>query len=193
MLNVIKWKVISKSDPCVQKNCSKCGGNAWFKNSNKFRVNANQSRLDVWLIYQCTKCKTTWNMEILSRVNPKEIPKDQYQKFLNNDKSLASFYACNAEIHKRYGVKLDYEGAGYSVEGEKLDLSALQNKVMIEIECDKPIDIRVDKLLSMQLGLSREKIKSLIKQGVLCSQGESKLWHAKPGNKLCIDVLIENL
>ena len=41
--------------------CGRCGKKAVFVSTRRFRVNANKNKLDVWLIYQCKKCKHTLN------------------------------------------------------------------------------------------------------------------------------------
>jgi hypothetical protein len=122
MQEIIVWEVIPKSEPTVIKNCPKCGGHAFFENSNKFRVNANQSKLDVWLIYQCRKCKATWNMTLLTRVNQKAIDKELYKKFLNNDKELAKDYAFNVAMHRQNKSCLNYDDMVYEVKGENIEL-----------------------------------------------------------------------
>ena len=63
-LKKVGWYIAPITLPSVNKNCPKCGHNARFVNTEKFRVNANKNRLDVWLIYQCNHCKSTWNMTI---------------------------------------------------------------------------------------------------------------------------------
>ena len=61
-LRKIEWTIIPDTTPQVRRNCPKCGEKAHFINSEKFRVNANGSHIDIWLIYQCNQCKSTWNM-----------------------------------------------------------------------------------------------------------------------------------
>lgn len=73
----------------------KCGGckkKQTFINTKRFRVNANGNRLDVWLIYQCKKCKHSLNIPIYERMVPHRIPEDLYEQFLNNDEELALKY-----------------------------------------------------------------------------------------------------
>lgn len=189
MQEIIRWKVIPINEPNVIRNCSKCGGKAHFENSKKFRVNANQSKLDVWLIYQCKKCKTTWNMTILSRVNPKEIPNNQYKWFIDNDKELARFYAFDVDTHRRNGSILDYHEIEYTIEGKTLDIQALEEKVTILLECEEVFTIRMDKVLSRQLEISRAQVRSLVEKGILSSREEKKLWKAKLKSKMYIDIL----
>jgi hypothetical protein len=59
--------VIPQGTPKVVKNCPKCGGGSHFINTKKFRVNANKKYLDIWLIYQCEKCKFIYKTEKIAK------------------------------------------------------------------------------------------------------------------------------
>ena len=50
-----------------------------------FRASINGNQLDVWLIYQCAKCKHTYNLSIYERVKPTELEQQEYQLFLENN------------------------------------------------------------------------------------------------------------
>ena len=43
-----------------------------FISSDRFRVNANKQRLDVWLIYRCGCCEQPWNLAVHERARPSE-------------------------------------------------------------------------------------------------------------------------
>ena len=45
------WEVRYLSLPQVLRHCKKCGQKTLFTCSEKFRVNAQQKTLDIWLIY----------------------------------------------------------------------------------------------------------------------------------------------
>ncbi|WP_084023929.1 DUF1062 domain-containing protein [Clostridium taeniosporum] len=47
----------------VRHQPNKCNEKIHYINSGKFRVNANKNNIDIWLIYQCEKCKSTWNFK----------------------------------------------------------------------------------------------------------------------------------
>lgn len=79
--NRYRWELVPDNLPVVKRNCPKCKGKTSFINTEKFRVNANKNNIDVWLIYQCEKCKSTWNMTIYERVSPKDIDKEEYEGF----------------------------------------------------------------------------------------------------------------
>ena len=190
MQETIVWEVIPKSEPTVIKNCPKCGGHAIFENSGKFRVNANQSKLDVWLIYQCRKCKATWNMTLLTRVNPREIDKELYKKFLDNDKELAKAYAFNVAMHMQNKSCLDYEEMAYEVKGNGIELENFEGELYIDLCCEYPFDIRVDKILSYKLGVSRETIKKLVKKGCIQYDEEKNIEKAKLRKSMIIKINI---
>jgi hypothetical protein len=171
MNNHIVWKVVPLGLPNVVKNCSKCGNQSKFESSGNFRVNANQNSLDVWLIYQCSKCKTTWNMEIMSRVSCLTIDKELYQKYLHNDADLAEKYAFDASVHCRNKIAMSYEDMNYKIFGEFFRPEDLEEDVTIELLCDYPMELRLDKILSKQLGLSREAVKKMSRQGQISADG----------------------
>ena len=82
---------------------------AMFASSDLFRINANRKNLDVWLIYKCMKCNTTWNLTVLSRVTAGSIPQDLLTGFHENDIKLAKHYASDIALLKRNGAELVME------------------------------------------------------------------------------------
>ena len=81
--------------------CSGCKRKMHFVNTGKFRVNANGSRVDVWLIYQCEKCKHSLNLTVYERTKPDRISSEEYQLFLDNDEALAIKYGNDKAFLKR--------------------------------------------------------------------------------------------
>jgi len=193
-LKEINWVVVPTTTPTVKKNCSKCGHHATFVNSEKFRVNANKNKLDVWLIYQCEKCKSTWNMTIYERIAPKDIPEEAYQFFLENDRQLARAYGFDKGLHSRNKVMLDYENVVYTVEGKSVDwireTDLPHEDVRIKIVCEKPFDLRLDKLLSYKLGISRSQIKTLHKSGVISGVSKENVLKEKVHDELLVSIKI---
>ena len=85
-----EYKIIHK--------CGRCGRTMTFVSTRRFRVNANKNKLDVWLIYQCKKCKHTLNVPIYERVRAQKIPKELYEGFLANDEELAIRFGSDAAL-----------------------------------------------------------------------------------------------
>ena len=80
--------------------CGHCGKKSVFISTRRFRVNANKNKLDVWLIYQCQKCKHTLNIPICERVSQQKIPGELYEGFLANDEELAIQYGSDAALFR---------------------------------------------------------------------------------------------
>lgn len=91
-LKKIEYEIVLKDSFWGIRNCPKCGRKTYFKNTKKFRVNANGNKLDVWLIYQCEECMHTLNISIYERQKVFSISKEEYQCFLNNDEHFAEMH-----------------------------------------------------------------------------------------------------
>lgn len=85
--------------------CAGCKKKMTFLNTGRFRVNANGNSVDVWLIYQCEKCKHSLNLTIYERIRPGRIPHELYEKFMENDEEFAEIYGNDREFLKRNRVE----------------------------------------------------------------------------------------
>ncbi|MDF2943958.1 MAG: hypothetical protein K0S01_2816 [Herbinix sp.] len=190
MQNTYIWRLIPSNQPVVIRSCPKCGNHSEYESTGNFRINANQNNIDVWLIYQCCKCKSTWNMEILSRIKSKSINKELYNKFLKNDQELARFYAFDLVTHSRNKSNLSYENITFEILADRFTLSHQQENIWIELICDYPLDIRLDKILSKQLGISRELIKKMGNNGQINGIGIRDITKVKVNNGMLINILL---
>ncbi|SHJ95055.1 hypothetical protein SAMN02745163_02907 [Clostridium cavendishii DSM 21758] len=189
-LKKYRWELVPENLPKVKRNCPKCNEKAHYISSEKFRINANKNNLDVWLIYQCEKCKSTWNMTIYERIKPQDINKDEYERFLSNDKELAKEYAYNLDLYSRNKAELILEGISYKLIENKLESYYINaNELVVEIVCKYPIEIRVDKFLSDNLGISRSKIKNMHKKGMIIIKDDKNLLNSKIKNGMEIHFL----
>ncbi len=165
MQQIYHWEITPSSWPAVIRNCPKCGTASDYVCTGNFRVNANQSYIDIWLIYQCHKCKSTWNMEIISRTRVNAIDKELYHKFIANDPELARQYAFDTTIQGYHKLSVHYDDVSYDIRGDIPDTASGNKECRIDITSPCPINLRLDALLSRQLGLSRERIKAFWKTG----------------------------
>ncbi len=76
-----------------------------FVNTGRFRVNANGNKVDIWLIYQCARCKHSLNLTVYERRKPNRIPQEEYRRFLENDEDLALQYGNDKAFLKRNRVE----------------------------------------------------------------------------------------
>lgn len=100
---IIEEKETDKSFKILY-SCGGCKRKTQFINTKRFRVNANGNRLDVWLIYQCEKCKHTKNLTIYERRKPSKISPEEYERFLANDEDLAEEYGQNMDFFAKNKV-----------------------------------------------------------------------------------------
>ena len=92
--------------PPVIRRCKKCGVNTEFEMSGLFRVNANKKNLDVWLIYKCIVCDSTWNLSIYTRISPQSVSPELLDGFHSNDPDMAIQYGADIALLKRNGANI---------------------------------------------------------------------------------------
>jgi hypothetical protein len=189
-LKKYQWELVPENLPIVKRSCPKCNEKTNYINSEKFRINANKNSIDIWLIYKCEKCKSTWNMTIFERIKPCNLSKHEYDKFLSNDTELAREYAFNSSIYSRNKAEVILEHVNYGLIQRKLEAYHIkENELVIELVCKYPIELRVDKLLSDILGISRTKIKGMHKKGVVFIEDDKSSLNMKIRDGMEIHVL----
>lgn len=165
--NTISWSIQPKSTPLVLRNCNKCRKKKEFYCSELFRMNANKQKIDVWLIYKCNQCDTTWNVTIFSRINPVDIDKSLFDKMSKNDKETAWKYAFDMDTLKSNQAEAIFN-IDYFAEGENIDFYKNQSQaVFINIATEYSFNLRLDKLLKDKLNVSRKKLLELIENGYI--------------------------
>ncbi len=171
-LRKIEYEMIPSDSFSVIRGCAKCGRKTHFTSTEKFRVNANGNQLDVWLIYQCEECKHTLNLAIYERQKVSSIPKEEYQRFLDNDKELALKYGTEMQLFQKNKAEVDAERVSIAFvkkyeAGESVENDSLKNKFMTTIHNPFKLKIRAEKQIAMVLGLSRSQVKSMLETGGL--------------------------
>ena len=154
----VQWTITPANAPEPWLNCSRCRDTTRFRASGKIRVNANGKRLDAWLIYKCTSCDNTWNRPVLERRHVSTI----------DPQLLSSLQANDPDLSRR----LAFEKVRRKLEVERFDDATVRKEVMsasvrppcrLEIVCVVPemTGLRVDRLLSTELRLSRSRIQNM--------------------------------
>lgn len=156
----IIWEVQYLSLPTVSKYCKKCGEKTIFSCSEKFRVNAQRRCLDIWLIYKCAECDTTWNARVYSHISPQSLNPERLEGFYNNDEALVAEYAMNSSFLLQNGVTVELPP--HVIIGD----SFLPNEtVKLEIRSAYSFPIKVAALVREKLRLSQATYLQLIKNG----------------------------
>lgn len=166
-LKKIEYEIILKDSFQIIWVCPKCGRKTHFINTKKFRVNANGNKLDIWLIYQCRECKHTRNIAIYERQKVSSIPKEEYQRFLDNDEQLAEMYGKNIQLFRKNKAEIDLKllNYDYSKLHEVIECSGLGEQTVITIHNPYQLKIRPEKQIAEAFGLSRRQVKGLLAKG----------------------------
>jgi hypothetical protein len=136
------------------------------RHSGRIRVNANGKRLDAWLIYRCTSCDSTWNRPVLERRPASTIDPQLLASLQTNDPELSRRLAFATLPRKLRVAHVD----DATVRKEVVSGSARPAQ-RLEIVCVVPgtTGLRVDRLLSTELRLSRSRIRNMHKAGHLAA------------------------
>jgi hypothetical protein len=161
------WRVIPLHTLRVLRRCSRCGQTRHFQSSDRFRCNAQQHKLDVWLIYRCSTCGDTWNRPVVERRTPREIGPELLEKYHANDRDLAWDCAFDRPRLASLGVRPEPE-----VEVRVERLAAARpgpagdgHEVVLELPW--PCGVRLDRLLAAELGASRSALERWLQAGLL--------------------------
>lgn len=167
-LKKMEYEIVLKDSFRIIRNCPKCCRKTYFKNTKKFRINANGNKLDIWLIYQCEECKHTLNLAIYERQKVSSITKEEYQRFLDNDEQFAQMYGKNIQLFRKNKAAIDFEKVNYDI--VKLHETTeyggdFKDQIVIAINNPYQLKIRPEKQIAEILGLSRSQVKNLLEKG----------------------------
>lgn len=184
----IKWTIQYDRPPAPVRYCKKCNTRQEFISSGQFRVNAQGKYLDIWLIYKCSCCSSTWNAAIYSRVNPGSLPTGLLSRFHGNDPSLAMQYAMDTGFLRQNGTVIQLPS--YHVEGQVLQLADSPasadpaSSIVLLIDNPYPLPVRVHAILKSKLHLSQRRLDQLTDSGrIQCADGR-ELKKSRAGNHI---------
>ena len=168
---IYEYEITPEESYSILRNCSICGCKSIFINTNHFRVNANGNKIDVWLIYQCSKCKHTFNLTIYERQNADQFSPSQYQGFMNNEKVLAKKYGTDKSYFLKNKAEIDWSCVKYQlVNTNSLQSSAEETNLLhpgdiLHIENPSGLKVRNDKIIAELFHITRNAAKRLEESG----------------------------
>ena len=157
-LSTITYKIVPDTTFSIIRNCSGCGCKRSYINTGNFRMNANGSLLDVWLIYQCPECKHTYNLPIYERIRPEKIDREVYRHFLENDEETAFCYGLDKKNMIQQKAEIDWDKVSYHFElisekGSDRNCYIVQNPYQLKI--------RPERIAAQLMKTGRNQIKKL--------------------------------
>ncbi len=170
----IVWEIKYLSPPLVWRYCKKCKEKKAFLCSGQFRVNAQRKTLDVWLIYKCSDCDTTWNAALYSRVCTQSLDPALLEAFHTNSPALAEHYAMDCSLLQKNGAEITVPP--YLV----LGMDFLPDEtVTLTIKSEYDIPIKISSIVRKKLHISQRDYLQRIADGRICSIPERDLRHCK--------------
>lgn len=174
----IEYTIIPEDSFGVLRNCAGCGCKTVFHSTGCFRVNANGNKIDVWLIYQCTKCRHTYNLTVRERCKPESIPKKEYEGYLNNSSELSLKYGTDRKFFAQNKAEVDWTNVKYTLKKEidtgEENNQPLQKGSMITVNNSYALKIRTDRVVSELLNIRRSEVKQSESKGILIVEEEKQ-------------------
>lgn len=162
----VRWTIVPRDCPRPVLACPTCGGDRPYHPSGKLRLNANGKRLDAWLIYKCDDCDRTWNRPIFERRLAADIPAADLAALRSADPAFVRRLAFDlAALRRKTSAIVQPDG----LDVEKAIVGGNPGTARVEIALVVPhsAGMRLDRLLSAELGCSRSRIVALAEEGRL--------------------------
>lgn len=158
------WDIIPKESPIIKKKCNRCDNNQ-FICSEKFRINSNKKMSDVWLIYKCTHCHSTWNMDILTRANLSRVDPNLFSLFQENNIDLAWQYAFDKSIHQMNKVRANGNIEIDIIDTAKNIFHSNEKLALVSINSRYQLAVPIRKILKQKLGFSTNQLDQTYRSG----------------------------
>ena len=155
-----RWHIRPLELPRPWRYCTSCAAARAFVCSERFRVNASKKSLDVWLKYRCASCEETWKFPLLERRPVSELGASELDGFAHHDPAAVRRYAFDVARLRPHVIRIDTD-VRVQVERTPLVCEAVPPElVCIQFDVPFPCDIRLDRLLAAELGISRSALQA---------------------------------
>jgi len=156
----VRWTITPETEPQPWIACGGCGTLRPFRCSNKIRLNANGRKLDAWLIYHCLTCGKTWNHALFERRNVRDVAPKLLAALHSNDPDWIRSEAFNVDALRRKSQRID-EFPEFEIKKHVVSDPATWHVLEIELVVVIPVNIRLDRLLASELGISRSRLTAM--------------------------------
>lgn len=157
--------------PRVVRHCPKCGTATSFINTEKFRVNANKKNLDIWMIFQCHRCRSTFNLTLHERIHPAKLPAETLEAYMANCPEKMRQVAFEKQVYQRSGTAPELTAQDWVCHDMSEVLIGgplpLTHGTAFTLQVAYPGLLRADWALQQATGLSRSQLKKLWERGAL--------------------------
>jgi hypothetical protein len=151
--------------PTIERHCTGCGEDRAFVCSGRFRANSNGKLADIWLIYRCESCESTYNLEVIERRPVRRIDRRVFDGAQANDPDLAAAISRDLGLLRRRKVRLS-AGDRWELDPPSLSKDLAEGSRTV-LAFSTPLVVRIDRLLASALGISRSALSHMLESGVL--------------------------
>ncbi|CAN7217825.1 DUF1062 domain-containing protein [Neorhizobium tomejilense] len=169
----LEWTATPKTPPRPILACSGCGLSRPFRSSGRIRLNANGKRLDAWLIYRCIACDGTWNRPIFERQTIRAIDPAMLDAMQASTPDFVARIEFDAQALKAKAGRIE-ESDDIETRKAVLRHDADWWRIAITLALPCPASLRLDRLLSAELPLSRSRLQALFETGEIQVAPERK-------------------
>jgi len=169
-MHTVQWTIFVRNLPLIMKSCPRCGCER-YENSGRFRVNANGGKLDVWVVFRCAACKSTWNMRVYDRVDCACLPRNEYSALMQNDPLHMRRIAFDRATLLRSHVSIDFGSADLQIDGFDIPSGEAADVTLVS---EYYLDLPVCAVIAKKLGVSNSRVKRLESNGSLVVDGGMK-------------------
>jgi hypothetical protein len=153
-----RWSLRPLELPRPWRYCASCGTARAFVCSERFRVNAQKKSLDVWLNYRCESCEDLWKFPLLERRSVSELG-SALENFARHDAATVWKYAFDIPRLRLHVIRIDGNVRVHVERTPLAGVTAAPGYICIEFAVPFPCDLRLDRLLAGELGVSRSSLQ----------------------------------
>lgn len=153
-----RWHIRPLELPRPWRYCASCATARAFVCSERFRVNAQKKSLDVWLNYRCECCEDVWKFPLFERRSVGELA-PALDGFVRHDPATVWKYAFDIARLRPHVIRVDTD---VRVQIERMQVAVADvtaGCVCIAFDVPFPCDLRLDRLLAAELGVSRSTLQ----------------------------------
>lgn len=184
----MKWVLRPTEDQGLLRRCPNCDTKQVHRSSGAFRVNAHRKLIDIWHIYRCERCKFTWNIEIMSRINRSSIDLTLYDLFLRNDPEEIRRRVFDYPTLARNKAELA-AAPNFEIAGPELSDCAGSAEATVHLVSEFLLPVRLGAVLARKLRVPRSRVADLVEAHMLRGISERELsLKVKESYELRLDV-----
>jgi hypothetical protein len=160
---VVTWRLRRTRLPRILHRCASCAAPSTFEPTGAFRVNANRTTIDVWLLLRCLACRRILKATVVERAAVRSVATALLDGYQRNDAGLVARTLADPSFRRRNRLTLDFHGT-WELTGEPVprDRGGL---VIVRVEFVDPLAVRPIQLIATGLRISRSQVERLLTAG----------------------------